>query len=84
MTELTKSTADFLLLLQTGCGHTHASPSRGDFPGEELQSFLLSVMDGQPEHGLSAALQADRQTDKVTHVSIRLLVTFILLSRRFT
>lgn len=39
---------------------THAGSSRGDFSGEDLQSFLLLVVDGHPDHRLPGFLQEEK------------------------
>ena len=45
---------------------THAGPCRSYFSGEEFKSFLLFVVDGHPDDGLSGALttQTDHKENK--------------------
>lgn len=39
---------------------THAGPCGSDFSGEELESFLLFVVDGHPDHRLSGVLHTEQ------------------------
>lgn len=45
----------------TGFYRTHAGPCRGHFPGKDLQSFLLLVVDCHPDHHLPGVLQTQQR-----------------------